>query len=79
MWSLLPQMLSATLSTSSGYNVISNYIVSLLHFHLSVVAFTKGASTKMENMTVCHLNKWLNLPRSAINAILYYPGCVMDG
>lgn len=72
-WSLLSQLLSATLSTSSGYTVVSNYIVSLLRFHLSVDSVTKGAITKMENMTVHHLNKWFNLPRSATHAIR----CVM--
>jgi len=51
-----------------------NYIVSLLRFHLSVDAVTKGTVTKMENLATRHLKKWLSLPRSATRAILYYPG-----
>ena len=51
-----------------------NYVISLLRFHLSVDAFTKGSVTKMENMTTRHLKKWLGLPKSATCAVLYYPG-----
>ena len=51
-----------------------NYIVSLLHFHLSVDAVTKGTVKNMENVATHHLKKWLSLPRSATRAILYYPG-----
>ena len=51
-----------------------NYIVSLLCFHLSFDAVTKGAITKKENIIVRHLKKWLKLPRSATHAILYYHG-----
>ena len=70
-------------STFAGYkpsvyprlqqNWQSHYIV---HFHISVDAVTKGTITKMENMATCYLKKWLNLPRSATHAILYYPGVV---
>ena len=51
-----------------------NYIVSLLRFHLSVDSVTTGAITKMENIATRLLKKWLNLPRSATRAVLYYPG-----
>ena len=51
-----------------------NYIVSLLRFHLSVDSVTTGAIIKMENIATRHLKKWLNLPRSATRAVLYYPG-----
>ena len=51
-----------------------NYIVSLLRFHLSVDSVTTGAITKMENIATRHLKKWLNLPRRATRAVLYYPG-----
>jgi len=55
-------------------NISSGYIVSLLCFHLSLDAVTKGAVTKMENLATRYLKKWLSLPRSVICAILYYPG-----
>jgi len=42
---------------------------SLLRFHLSVDAVTKGAVKNMENMATRHLKKWLSLPRSATSAI----------
>ena len=53
-----------------------NYVISLLRFHLSVDAVTKGAVTKMENMTTryVYLKRWLGLPKSATRAVLYYPG-----
>ena len=51
-----------------------NYIVSMLRFHLSVDSVTTGSITKMENIATRHLKKWLNLPRSATHAVLYYPG-----
>jgi len=51
-----------------------NYIVSLLRFHLSVDAISKGAITKLENLATRYLKKWLGLPRCATRAILYYPG-----
>ena len=78
MCSLLSQLLSATdlLPIRGEYKLwlYHNYIVSLLRFHLSVDAVTRGAITRMESLTVRHLKKWLNLPRSATRAILYYPG-----
>lgn len=51
-----------------------NYTVSLLQFHLSVNAVTKCAFIKLENLATRYLKKWLGLPRSAIQFILYYPG-----
>ena len=51
-----------------------NYVICLLRFHLSVDAVTKGAVTKMENMTTCYLKRWLGLPKSTTRAVLYYPG-----
>jgi len=70
---LLSDLLSATdvLPVWGEYKLwlYRNYIVSLLHFHLSVDAVTKGAVTNMENMATRYLKKWLNLPRSATRAI----------
>jgi len=54
--------------------VYQNYIVSLLRFHLSVDAISKGAITELENLTTRYFKKWLGLPRCATCAILYYPG-----
>ena len=51
---LLSNLLSAAvvLPVRGGYKLwlYRNYIVSLLHFHLSVDTVTKGAVTSMENM-----------------------------
>jgi len=51
-----------------------NYVISLLRFHLSVDAITKGTITKLENLATRYLKRWLGLPRCATRAILYYPG-----
>ena len=75
-------LLSYLLSTIDGLPIrgeykfwlYQNYVISLLHFHLSVDAVTKGAVTKMENMTTRYLKRWLGLPKSATRAVLYYPG-----
>ena len=69
-------LLSNLLSTTDVFKLwlYRNYIISLLRFHLSVDAVTKGAVTKMENMATRYLKKWLGLPRSATRAVLYYPG-----
>ena len=68
MWSLISRLLSAAdvLPIQGEYKLwlYHNYIVSMLQFHLSVEPVTKGAITEMENLTVCHLKKWLNLLRS---------------
>ena len=78
MCNLLSNLLSTTdvLPIRGEYKLwlYRNYIISLLRFHLSVDAVTKGAVTKMENMATCYLKKWLGLPRSATRAVLYYPG-----
>ena len=74
--SLLSDLLSATdvLPVRGEYKLwlYHNYIVSLIRFHLSVDAVTKGAVTNMENVATRYLKKWLSLPRSATHAILYY-------
>ena len=54
--------------------VYQNYILSLLCIHLCVDAVTPTAISKIESMATHYLKKWLNLPRSATRAILYYPG-----
>ena len=78
MCNLLSNLLSTTdvLPIRGEYKLwlYRNYIISLLCFHLSVDAVTKGAVTKMENMATRYLKKWLGLPRSATRAVLYYPG-----
>lgn len=78
MCDMLSQLLSSTdlLPIRGEYKLwlYCNYIVSLLHFHLSVDSVTTGAITKMENIATRHLKKWLNLPRIATRAVLYYPG-----
>ena len=51
-----------------------NYILSLLHFHLSVDTVTQSIISKVESMTTQYLKKWLHLPRSATKVILYYLG-----
>ena len=74
----LSQLLSATdlLPIRGEYKLwlYRNYIVSLLHFHLSVDAITKSAIGKLENLATRYLKKWLGLPRCATRALLYYPG-----
>ena len=67
MIDLLSQLLSATdllpIQDEHKLWLYRNYIVSLLHFHLSVDAATKTAITKPENLATCYLEKWLGLPR----------------
>ena len=81
MCNLLSYLLSTTdvLPIQGEYKLwlCRNYIISLLRFHLSVDAVTKGAVAKMENMATRYLKKWLGLPKSATRAVLYYPGGVL--
>ena len=78
MCNLLSYLLSTTdvLPIRGEYKLwlYRNYIISLLHFHLSIDAVTKGAVRKMENMATRYLKKWLGLPKSVTRAVLYYPG-----
>jgi len=61
MCSLLSHLLSASdlLPIRGEYKLwlYCNYIVSLLCFHLSVDAVTRGAITRMENLIVWNLKK----------------------
>jgi len=74
----LTSLLSATdsLCVRGEYKlwIYRNYIVSLLHFHLGVDAVSNRTVSQLESTATRYLKKWLNLPRSATRAILYYPG-----
>ena len=74
----LTELLTATdaLSIRGEYKlwIYRNHILSLLHFHRSIDAVTQSTISKLESMATHHLKKWLHLPRSATQVILYYPG-----
>ena len=74
----LTSLLSATdsLCVHGEYKlwIYRNYIVSLLRFHLGVDAVSNRTVSQLESTATRYLKKWLNLPRSATRAILYYPG-----
>ena len=74
----ITELLSATdtLHVCGEYKlwIYQNYILSLLHFHLSVDAVIPTAISKMESMVTRYLKRWLHFPRSATRVVLYYLG-----